>query len=177
MPYGEGDYMGDYGQGDFLGIGHLIGSIGHIVGGLGIPVVSGIANTVGNIADKLTHPAVHVVGAGQGSLGMLGSAFPAAPTTTTSSTSIGYGLFNRSTSVTTPAGKGGRAGGYHQLTKGKHAGKWVKNRRMNVTNPRALRRAIRRGHGFEKMARRMLGFATPHKPKGRMYFRSHRRKR
>lgn len=47
-----------------------------------------------------------------------------------------------------------------------------KRRRMNVTNPRALRRAIRRARGFEKMARKVLGFTTPRKPKGRAFFRA-----
>lgn len=50
-----------------------------------------------------------------------------------------------------------------------------KRRRMNVTNPRALRRAIRRARGFEKMARKVLGFTSPRKPKGRVYFRNKRR--
>jgi hypothetical protein len=42
---------------------------------------------------------------------------------------------------------------------------------MNVTNPRALRRAIRRAHGFEKLAMKVLGFTRPHKPKGKPYFK------
>jgi len=52
-----------------------------------------------------------------------------------------------------------------------------KHRRMNVTNPRALRRAIRRARGFEKMARKVLGFTSPRKPKGRSYFRARAAKR
>ena len=178
MSYHEGDYAGDYGEGDFLGIGHLIGSVGHIIGGLGIPVISGVANTVANVADKLTHPSTAIQGAGVGSLGGLSTARPVPGFgSTTSSTNVGYGLFQHSTTTMTAPGKGKSVGGYHQLASGKNAGKWVKNRRMNITNPKALRRAIRRGHGFEKMARRMLGFATPHKPKGRMYFRPKSRKR
>jgi hypothetical protein len=50
-----------------------------------------------------------------------------------------------------------------------------KRRRMNVTNVKALRRAGRRVKGFEKLARRFVGFAAPHKPKGRMYFKSRKR--
>jgi len=52
------------------------------------------------------------------------------------------------------------------------SGQPKKRRRMNVTNPRALRRAIRRARGFEKLARKVLGFTTPRKPKGRPYFRA-----
>lgn len=70
--------------------------------------------------------------------------------------------------VTTP-GNGNRT----QSNVGHIGGK--KRRRMNVTNPRALRRAIRRARGFEKMARKVLGFTSPRKPKGRVYFRNKRR--
>ncbi|MGH9024373.1 MAG: hypothetical protein ACRDV9_14995 [Acidimicrobiia bacterium] len=49
-------------------------------------------------------------------------------------------------------------------------------RRMNVTNPKALRRAIRRAAGFEKLAKRVIGFSSPRKPKGRTYFRKTRAK-
>lgn len=50
-------------------------------------------------------------------------------------------------------------------------------KRMNVTNPRALRRAGRRVKGFEKLARRFIGFASARRPKGRMYFRAAAKKR
>lgn len=50
-----------------------------------------------------------------------------------------------------------------------------KGRRMNVTNVKALRRAGRRVKGFEKLARRFIGFASPKRPKGRMYFRQKKR--
>jgi len=36
--------------------------------------------------------------------------------------------------------------------------KCVRNRRMNVANPRALRRSMRRVQGFEKLARRTIVF-------------------
>jgi len=46
--------------------------------------------------------------------------------------------------------------GYH-LDK-KTRTKWVRNRRMNVANPRALRKAMRRVQGFEKLAKRTIQF-------------------
>jgi len=65
--------------------------------------------------------------------------------------------------------------GYH-LCKGmrpgtKHphpckTGAFVRNRRMNVCNPRALRRAIRRAHGFTKLAMKTIHLTHP-KKKGR----------
>lgn len=44
------------------------------------------------------------------------------------------------------------------------ASKCVTNRHMNVTNPHALRRSIRRLHGFEKLARKVLRITSPRKP-------------
>jgi hypothetical protein len=79
-------------------------------------------------------------------------------------------------------GAGALAG--HELTGGmptkgfhvsKKTGKVVRNRRMRVTNPRALRRAIRRANGFARLARRVLRFTSPRAPKGRAVFK-HRRK-
>jgi len=46
--------------------------------------------------------------------------------------------------------------GYHYAKDG--SGRLVRNRRMNVANPRALRRAMRRAQGFEKLARRTINF-------------------
>jgi len=56
---------------------------------------------------------------------------------------------------------GGRGGsmmpsGYHFAKDG--SGRMVRNRRMNTANPRALRRAMRRVQGFEKMAKRTIQF-------------------
>jgi len=56
---------------------------------------------------------------------------------------------------------GGRGGqmvpsGYHYAKDG--SGRLVRNRRMNVANPRALRRAMRRAQGFEKLAKRAINF-------------------
>jgi len=44
--------------------------------------------------------------------------------------------------------------GYHLAKDG--SGRWVRNRRMNVSNPRALRKALRRTDGFVKLAKRAL---------------------
>lgn len=51
----------------------------------------------------------------------------------------------------------------------------VRNRRMRVTNPRALRRAIRRAKGFERLARKVMHFVSPRAHKGRAVFRVRRR--
>ena len=66
------------------------------------------------------------------------------------------------------APRGGRAGavaasatgccpvGFHLAKDG--SGRCVRNRRMNVANPRALRRSMRRVQGFEKLAKRTISF-------------------
>jgi len=46
--------------------------------------------------------------------------------------------------------------GYHLAKDG--SGRYVRNRRMNIANPRALRRAMRRVQGFEKLAKRTITF-------------------
>lgn len=65
---------------------------------------------------------------------------------------------------------GGRGGamvpsGYHFAKDG--SGRLVRNRRMNVANPRALRRSMRRVQGFEKLARRTISFTRRVKMKKR----------
>jgi len=65
---------------------------------------------------------------------------------------------------------GGRGGqmvpsGYHFAKDG--SGRLVRNRRMNVANPRALRRSMRRVQGFEKLARRTITFTRRVKMKKR----------
>ncbi len=66
----------------------------------------------------------------------------------------------------------------HHISKSKHAkhfGQCVKNRRMNVANGRALSRAVRRLHHFARKYRKVVGFVSPRKPKGRMYFKKKKR--
>ena len=55
--------------------------------------------------------------------------------------------------------------GYHFAKDG--SGRLVRNRRMNIANPRALRRAMRRVQGFEKMAKRTIQFTRRVKMKKR----------
>lgn len=56
--------------------------------------------------------------------------------------------------LTAPGAAGVPPSGYHWAKDG--SGRLVRNRRMNVANPRALRRAIRRTSGFVKLAKRAL---------------------
>lgn len=77
------------------------------------------------------------------------------------------------------AGGGACPKGFHPC-KSRHGcrrGACVRNRRMHVTNPRALRRAIRRASGFAHLARKVMRFTSPRPPRGRAYFRARKRKR
>lgn len=54
----------------------------------------------------------------------------------------------------------------HHISKSKHSkhfGQCVKNRHMRVTNPRALRRALRRAHGFARLAMKTIHLVHPKK--------------
>jgi len=66
-------------------------------------------------------------------------------------------------------GRGGEAGcapsGWHFAKDG--SGRLVRNRRMNVANPKALRRSLRRVQGFEKLVRRTFTISGTVKPKKR----------
>jgi hypothetical protein len=63
--------------------------------------------------------------------------------------------------------------GFHVSRKTGHL---VKNRHMRATNPRALRRALRRVGGFARLARRVMSFTHPGR-KGKLRFKFHRRKK
>ncbi len=57
--------------------------------------------------------------------------------------------------------------GYHPRKDRKLPFKCVRNRRMNIANPRALRRGMRRVQGFDKLARKTISFTRRVKMKKR----------
>jgi len=57
-----------------------------------------------------------------------------------------------------PGSAGGCPTGYHLRKDLRLPPKCVRNRRMNIGNARALRRAMRRSKGFEKLAKRVISF-------------------
>jgi hypothetical protein len=65
--------------------------------------------------------------------------------------------------VHTMGGIGAMAHGERGMHWSKKAGRMVKNRHMRVTNPRALRRAIRRAHGFARLAMKTIHLVHPKK--------------
>lgn len=65
--------------------------------------------------------------------------------------------------------------GYHMIKKGPHAGMWARNRHRNVANIRALRRALSRAHGFERICKKVYHFA--HRKPGGSGFKRRKRSR
>lgn len=57
--------------------------------------------------------------------------------------------------------------GFHPRKDRRLPFKCVRNRRMNIANPRALRRGMRRVQGFEKLARKTISFTRRVKMKKR----------
>lgn len=176
MPYYgmRGDYYrGDYYRGDFFGslVGGITGAVkGFATGGIG-GAISG---------------AVQGFGAGGGSgkaPASGGSVFPQIPKTFAQGFQQGSNPFP---GLTGPSG-GGQVvpKGYH-LNKHKYytsSGtveahtKLVKNRHMNVTNARALRRASTRAHGFLKLSRHLVRYYEAHAHKGKAYIGRRKRSR
>jgi hypothetical protein len=175
MPYYQGDYyQGDYYAGDpfFGGLFRAISGVAKGVLGLGggtktivkaAPAVlpGGTMTRIGQVAGRvgsiiMKHPVLSAAGAA-GTIGILGGGGAAAA----------LHMGGRRARHAPPGTKG-----YHPSKRDPNV--WVRNRRMNVCNPRALRRGLRRAHGFAKLAMRTIHLVHP-KKKGR--FGGFRRRR
>jgi len=174
MSYYQGDfYRGDYYAGDpFFGgllakaASFIVPKIGKIFGGgarttaMMHPTFPGVGGAISAAAGRVggmisKHPVLTAAGAA-GTIGVLGG-----------------GAVGRAGMV--PAG----IKGFHAC-KSKHGckgGALVRNRHMRVTNPRALRRSLRRISGFARIARRVLHFTHPRAARGRVAFRFHRKRK
>jgi hypothetical protein len=168
MSYYQGDfYRGD--PGFFGSLGKVFRGVASSVAGF-IPAVGGIASKVlsklpvgarGAIEASGRAIIKHPVLTGAGAAGVIGA--------------VGAGsMIHRAPGggAIMPGGGGIPMRGFHVSRK---TGRVVKNRRMNPCNGRALRRAIRRAHAFERMAKHVIGFSSPRKPRGHMYFKRKRK--
>lgn len=193
--YGRGDYYrGDYYRGDpglFSFVGKALKKVGSIlpgpfgaaakaVGGLIAPGAPPVAATQALVATQGGAPTGIGISVG-GARGLQIGAFPQFPPEA--------GIAQQPVGTMLPQGfipgcqlKGTRpnkSGYYKQVVKGNPAqvvyipkgSVCVKSRRINIANPRALRRAVRRAQGFAKMARRVLTFVSARPPKGRAKFK------
>jgi len=155
MPYAVRP-MGDYKTYGYAGDPGWLSSLWKkvvkpIIGGLiGGPVGAVIGGVAGGAAVATSTPALPAIAPPPGSIGG-------------SLTMPGGARLSVGGVLPTHAGllPGHTPSGYH-LDK-KTGTRWVRNRRMNVANPRALRKALRRTDGFVKLAKRSLkgtGFAV-----------------
>jgi hypothetical protein len=157
--YGSG--RGDYYRGDYYRAGGIFGSIGKFLGG--------VAKTVGQVASILPIPGGNIIGGVARAVGGVLAPNPRAGTALAPMSAPVLTQLPRLPPISTgqigPFGQqtGGliqvqsyTAGG-RQVTKivDQQTGRVVSGRkRMNVANPRALRRALRRVAGFGKLATR-----------------------
>lgn len=169
MSYYQGDfYRGDFYRGDPGFFGALL-NIGKMAAGF-IPGVGPAVQAGLGAATALTTKAVRTA---------------AVPAGTSMMRQAGTSLARRTVAavkghpVLSAAGAAGVIGGTTVLgtKRGRRMiglGPHMRRRRMNVCNPHALRRAIRRTHGFAKLAMRTIHIVHP-KKKGR--FGGFRRRR
>jgi len=179
--YGRGDYyQGDYYRGDVFGVLKKVGKF------VKKAVVTAAKLTpAGRVITALTggrglpsHMDFQRITPGGFPGGFGGPAFPPPPMSapepvgTMTSNCFYPGFRLRGT-------RPNKSGYYKQVTKGDptevqyipKGSVCVTNRRLNVANPRALRRSIRRAQGFAKLARRVMTFVNAKAPKGRAKFK------
>lgn len=143
--------MGDYATGGYMGDPGFLGA-----------VIGGIGKLFGKVRKIAKSPTGQIILGTAGGLAGGAAVSPAAPVPP--GTMGGAVSFPGGTTISaamTPGAPGAMTGGacpsgYHYAKDG--SGRLVRNRRMNVANPRALRRSMRRVQGFEKLARRTISF-------------------
>lgn len=160
-----GYYVGD--PGFLSGVGKVFGGIASFipgVGGIAGKIISGISSRAKPVMKAIgQHPVLTAAG-GAALSGATGAGVTAGLNRMHMGGMGSHGRY-------APAG----TRGYHPIKHGPHTGMWTRNRRMRATNTRALRRALRRAKGFERIARKVMHLTSPHK-RGRATFRVRRRK-
>jgi len=151
-----GDYK-SYGYGPYRGDPGFLGSLWKGIKKIAKPLIGvALGLPIGVDVGKSMVPA----GAPQPPVGTIAGAvsFPGGVTVSGAMVPGARGM------VPTAAG-GMVPSGYHFAKDG--SGRLVRNRRMNVANPKALRKAMRRVQGFEKLAKRTIVFTKRVKMKKR----------
>lgn len=166
MSYYMGDfYRGDPGIGSFFfgGVKRLAGAI-PVIG----PAVRGALERFGAPAVKALPAAAGVTAAAGAVLGAAKGVIVKHPVLSAAGAAGALGAMGGAAVTSMVGGAGGCPKGYHisHSKHAKHFGQCVRNRRMNVCNPKALRRSIRRARGFTKLAMRTIHLVHP-KQKGR----------
>ena len=148
------------------------------VGPIASKVLSGVLNRPGASATPAAQSFSAPVQTQQPMISACGSAaMPTAPRGRGKLTGRLSGLARRALPSMTGPGGGAPLGSAPAMHPAVAAalGAGRRRRRMNPCNHRALRRAIRRAHSFERIAKQVLGFSSPHRKTGRVYFKRKRR--
>jgi hypothetical protein len=164
MSYYQGDFRPGYYQGDpfFGGLLMGIGKIAGIVkGALGrgrpsikmLPPQVGAMGFPGGAMERVGRTAGMVVGAARG-------AILKHPVLSAAGAAGALGAAGAGAERMIAGPSAAHMKGFHISHK---TGRVVRNRHMRVTNPKALRRALRRAHGFAKLAMRTIHLVHPKK--------------
>jgi len=150
MPYAQRP-MGDYKTYGYAGDPGFLSSVFKLVKRVARPVLGGlVGGPIGAV----------IAGAAGGAASRQPAVVPATPPPGTIGGAVSFPGGTTVSVAGVPRMPGGVAGacpsGYHLAKDG--SGRWVRNRRMNIANPRALRKAMRRVQGFEKLAKRTIQF-------------------
>lgn len=196
MPYYRGDYYrGDYYQGDFFGsiFGGIKGAVkGFASGGLLGAIKGGVKGLVSSGAHpNLPQPKSMAIApnfypgtgppdvGGQIAAAQINAGYvpdvnvpPAAMIPAFANTGPAGPLKGYHANKTTYETRGGGTSRWpHSLVLHPKGSVLVKNRRMNVGNARALKRALRRAGGFARLARRVMSFTHPRAGRGHFKFK------
>src|SRR5215510_3674182 len=195
MGYYQGDYYrGDFYQGD-PGVLGFLGRAGRTIAGMGASMLPGVGGLAGRLISRIpgggrgvqiiksAGAAVikHPVLSGAAAAGVVGATAvgvgaPGAGAMTMPGGAL-MGPVPMGPGAMMPGMRGFHMSKPRRINPASGIPHLVRNRRMRVTNPRALRRAIRRAKGFERLARRCMHFVSPRAPKGRAIFKTRRRRK
>jgi len=204
--YGRGDnyqrgdyYRGDYYRGDLFGfLKKAVGTVAHLIPGVSqaYDIASTAIGAAKGLVSKGAHPnlpqpklAITAMSSGPA---YAGTGPPDIPDLGGGGAPGGMALATIPTFAATAAPH--MTKGYHlnkttYETRGGGTSRWprelevhpkqtvlVRNRRMNVGNARALKRALRRAGGFARLARRVMSFTHPRAGRGHFKVRARKRK-
>jgi len=156
-----GYYSGDPGFFSFLG------KAAKTVASIGAGFIPGIGGKISTAITKIP-----LGGAAKGTAIKVGQSIIKHPVLSAAGAAGAIGLAGEAAHLA----RGGGGMALHGMHISRKTGRMVRNRHMRVTNPKALRRAIRRAHGFAKLAMKTIHLVHP-KKKVRFGGFKHRRKK
>jgi hypothetical protein len=180
-----GYYQGDYYAGGRGGVGSFLWGVAKGAAGMVLPGAGGAIKAVKNIFTAARPAAAGmaatggIVGAGRAIVARGTRAIIKHPVLSAAGAAGAVGLVGAGIEHMIAGAPAGMKGYHMSKPRGGACPSephLVRNRRMNVANGRALGRAVRRLHHFAKKYRKVVGFVSPHRPKGRMYFKKRKHK-